>query len=94
MNKIDEDKIKILIHKLGLKYNLRDEEIKKIVQSPYKFTRQVISELDIKQDITEEEFNKLNTNFIYMYLGKLYTSFEIFNKFRNLKQKRWENKKT
>lgn len=90
----NEDKIKILIHKLGLQYNLKDDEIRKIVNSPYKFTRETISKLDIKLDITEEEFDKLKTNFIYVSIGKLYTSFEIFNKFKNLKQKRWENKKT
>ncbi len=90
----NEDKIKILIHRLGLQYNLKDDEIRKIVNSPYKFTRETISKLDINSDITEEEFNKLKTNFIYVSIGKLYTSFEIFNKFKNLKQKRWENKKT
>ena len=90
----NEDKIKILIHRLGLQYNLKDDEIRKIVNSPYKFTRETISKLDINPDITEEEFNKLKTNFIYVSIGKLYTSFEIFNKFKNLKQKRWENKKT
>ena len=90
----NEDKIKILIHRLGLQYNLKDDEIRKIVNSPYKFTRETISKLDINPDITEEEFNKLKTNFIYVSIGKIYTSFEIFNKFKNLKQKRWENKKT
>lgn len=90
----NEDKIKILIHRLGLQYNLKDDEIRKIVNSPYKFTRETISKLDINPDTTEEEFNKLKTNFIYVSIGKIYTSFEIFNKFKNLKQKRWENKKT
>ena len=90
----NEDKIKILIHRLGLQYNLKDDEIRKIVNSPYKFTRETISKLDINPDTTEEEFNKLKTNFIYVSTGKIYTSFEIFNKFKNLKQKRWENKKT
>ena len=90
----NEDKIKILIHRLGLQYNLKDDEIRKIVNSPYKFTRETISKLDINPDTTEEEFNKLKTNFIYVSIGKIYTSFEIFNKFKNLKQKRWESKKT
>ena len=37
MNSIDQvsvDKIKTLTHKIGLKYNLRDEIITKIINSP------------------------------------------------------------
>jgi hypothetical protein len=92
----NDDKIKILIHRLGLKYNLRDEVIKKIVTSPYKFTREKISSLEIDDIETEEQFNKLKTNFIYVHIGKLYTNYRIFNKLKkqkdNLKEK-WENKK-
>jgi hypothetical protein len=90
MGRLDEDKVKLLIHKIGLDYKLQDEVIKKIVNSPYKFTRETIANLDIDPEITEEEFNKLKTNFIYLYIGKLYTSYDIYKKLKNLNNKRWK----
>jgi hypothetical protein len=90
MGRLDEDKVKLLIHKIGLDYKLQDEVIKKIVNSPYKFTRETIANLDVNPEITEEEFNKLKTNFIYLYIGKLYTSYDIYKKLKNLNNKRWK----
>jgi len=90
MARLDEDKVKLLIHKIGLDYKLQDEVIKKIINSPYKFTRETIANLDIDPNITEEEFNKLKTNFIYLYIGKLYTSYDIYKKLKNLNNKRWK----
>ena len=85
MSKVDDDKIKALIHSIGLKHNLQDEVINKIVNSPYKFTREKISELQISDDMSEEEYNKLKTNFIYLYIGRLYTTFDICTKFYKLR---------
>lgn len=92
MIKPDEDKINKLIHSLGLKYNLQDEVIKKIINSPYKFTRNKISELQINDDITQEEYNKLKTNFIYLYIGKLYTTYDICTKYYKINKERWKKK--
>jgi hypothetical protein len=92
MNKTDDDKIKALIHRIGLKYNLQDEVIRKIISSPYKFTREKISELQVNDDMTEEEYNKLKTNFIYLYIGKLYTTFDICTKFYKINKERWKKK--
>ena len=88
MDKIDEGEIKRLIHRIGLKYNLRDDIVNKILVSPYKFTREKISELEISDDMSEEEYNKLKTNFIYLYIGRLYTTFDICTKFYKLR--RWK----
>lgn len=90
MNKVDDSKVKILIHRIGLKHNLQDEIIDKIVKTPYKFTREKISQLEINDDITEEEYNKLKTNFMYLYIGKLYTTFDMCTKYYNLKK--WKKK--
>ncbi len=91
MYKPDNDKIKLLIHKIGLKHNLQDKVINSIVHSPYKFTRKVITDLSIDDSITEEQFNQLKTNFIYLYIGKLYTNFLIFNKFKKLEKAKNDN---
>lgn len=76
MSKVDDDKIKALIHSIGLKYGLQDDVIRKIVNSPYKFTRKTITELDFSNIETEEQFEELKVNFLYKYLFKLYTSFD------------------
>ena len=85
----EHDKIKILIHKIGLKYNLRDDEIRKIISSPYKFTRKKITELNFQNVENEEDFNNIKTNFIFPNIGKLYTNYKIFQ-LRN-KQKNKNN---
>lgn len=85
-NKVDEDKIKILIHKIGLKYNLQDKVINKIINSPYQFTTETIKALKLDNIETEEEFNKLKTNFIYLYIGKLYTNYDKYKKNKNIKE--------
>lgn len=76
MNKSDEKKIEALIHSLGLKYNLQDDIIKKIVNSPYKFTKEIITNLNFEDINTEEEFDNLKVNFIYKYIGKFYTTYD------------------
>jgi hypothetical protein len=90
MNDPDNDRIKKLIHSIGLKYNLQDDVINKIIGSPYKFTRIKMTELSIHDDILEEDYNKLKTNFIYPHIGKLYTNFDICTKFRKIKKERWK----
>jgi hypothetical protein len=85
-NKVDEDKIKILIHRIGLKYNLQDNIINKIINSPYQFTREIMKALELDNINSEEEFNKLKTNFIYLYLGKLYTNFDKYEKNKKIKE--------
>ena len=95
MSSIDDDKINKLIHRIGLEFQLRDEEVRKIVNSPYKFTREKITNLSLDGIETEEDFNKIKTNFIYVYIGKLYTSYPIYKKIQkqsiNL-TKKWENR--
>lgn len=82
MSKADEKKINALIHSLGLKYGLQDDVIRKIVNSPYKFTREIIVNLELEEIETEEQFEELKVNFIYKYLGKLYTTFDRLNRIK------------
>ena len=68
MNKSDEKKVNDLIHSIGLKNNLRDSEVREIVESQFRFTQETIRGLKL----TEENINDVKTNFIFKYLGKLY----------------------
>lgn len=69
-------KLKPVISKLAKEYNISEEEVKAIVESPYAFTKNTINELQLK-NVTEDEFNELKTNFIYKYIGKLHTKFSM-----------------
>lgn len=77
--------VKILIHKIGLENNLRDDDVRKIINSQYKFIKEKITELDLNNVENEEEFKKLKTNFILKNIGKLHTTFEVVNRIKNQK---------
>lgn len=97
-NKVDKKKINDLIHSIGLKYQLSDEVIKEIINSPYLFAYEKIRELEISNITTEEELNEIKTNFYFKGLGKLHIPFSRIN--RRIKQResaikinkdRWKN---
>jgi uncharacterized protein YpuA (DUF1002 family) len=79
---MSDDKVKSLIHKIGLKYNLRDNIVNKIVNSPYRFTREIMTHLDFEKIKNEDDFKNLKTNFIYQYIGKIYTQFSVLERHR------------
>jgi len=79
MNKVDDKKIKDVIHSIGLNNYLVDSEIKKIVESQFRFTYEKIRSISI-EGLTDEELEKLKTNFTYKYLGKIYTSPDIIRR--------------
>lgn len=94
---INKKKIDKLYHRIGLKYNLNKDQIRKIVESPYKFTKEKTDELDLKEIESEEDFDKLKTNFIYKYIGKLHTSYNAIKgrrkqseTFKQINKKKWE----
>lgn len=65
-------KVKNLLHSTGLKYGLRDSEIKELFESQFKFIQERIENLKIDQLETEEQVDNLKTNFQLKYWGKLY----------------------
>ena len=92
MDKIDKAKLKKLIHRIGLKYNLRDSEIKELVESPYEFTKEAFIKLNFDDIKTEEELKELKTTFLYKSFGKLYISFALINRRNKQKQNKFKNK--
>ena len=53
------------------KLGLPREVVKEAYESYWRYIRCTISELPLKNDLSEEEFNKLRTNFNVPSLGKL-----------------------
>lgn len=97
-SRVDKQKLAALIHKIGLKYNLPDEVIKELVNSPYLFTYGKVKELDLSKVASEEELEEIKTNFYYKGLGRLHVPFNRVsrrNKQResatNINKKRWKN---
>lgn len=79
MKKSDDEKIKQILHKVGLNNNLRDDDVRKIFESQFKFTYDTIRQLELKE-LTEEELDNLKTNFQYKYIGKLFINKENLKK--------------
>jgi hypothetical protein len=79
MKRSDDEKIKQILHRVGLNNNLRDDDVRKIFESQFKFTYDTIRELELKE-ITGEQLDDLKTNFQYKYIGKLFINKEILKK--------------
>jgi hypothetical protein len=76
---INEKKVKDLIHSIGLKNNLTDEQVRNIVESQFRFTYETIKNIPI-EELSNEEVTNLKKTFYYKYLGKLYTTEDIIRK--------------
>jgi|AntRauTorckE6833_2_1112554.scaffolds.fasta_scaffold46614_4 hypothetical protein len=67
-----DKKIKKFIHSLGLKNNVVDEEVLKIVSSPFAFTAKEIEKLN-KEGLTRSNKKEYTQKiFHYKRIGKLY----------------------
>ena len=91
MDKIQEKKVNDIIHTIGLNNNLRDCEVKEMVESQFRFMYEKIREMSL-DTMTTEEIDKLKTNFFFKYLGKVYTSGEIVDKHKKKKKKSKEER--
>lgn len=91
MNKVDEKKIKALIHKLGLKYKLSDHLIKELVESPYEFSAERIRELRLDDLDMSANLEEIKSNFMYTGFAKLFINPLAFRK-KMIKNKLRKNK--
>ena len=60
------------------KLRLPREVVKEAYESYWKYIRCTISELPLKDDLSEEEFNKLRVNFNIPSLGKLAVTWDRY----------------
>ena len=59
------------------------EVVKKTYESYWEFIRETIQSLPLKEDLSEEEFNKLRTNFNIPSIGKLSCTYARYNILKN-----------
>ena len=91
MDKIQEKKVNDIIHTIGLNNNLRDCEVREMVESQCRFMYEKIRHMSL-DTMTAEEIDNSKTNFFFKYLGKVYRSGEIVDKHKYRIQKSKEEK--
>lgn len=62
------------------KLNIPEDVVDAAYKSFYEFVKEKITELPLKDDLSEEEFSKLKTNFNIPSLGKLHCTYERYLK--------------
>lgn len=78
--------IKCISNRLGIS----QEVVKSAYESYWKFIRTKITDLPLKEDLNEEQFNKLRTNFNVPSIGKLTCT---YSRYKALKDKYYKDKK-
>lgn len=76
--------MKNLYKQVAEEMNIPVEVVELAYKSYWKFIRKTIQELPLKDDLSEEEFAKLKTNFNIVSLGKLSCNYE---RYKNMKLK-------
>ena len=83
--------MKEVLEKLAYELNIPKEEILKAYKSYWMFIHDKIESLPLKDDLNEEEFSRLRTNFNIPKLGKLHCSYDRYKVIKKLNNKRIEN---
>lgn len=61
---------------IGNQLNLSDEVVEKTYKAFWLYVKSIIESLPLKEELSEEEFNKLKTNFNLPSLGKLSCTYD------------------
>lgn len=68
--------LRTIIKGVSQELNLPEEVVLVAYRSYWEFIRKTIEVLPLKEEITEEDFNKLRTNFNIPSIGKLYVTWD------------------
>lgn len=71
-------KIDPIYKRVSEETGIQEDVIKAAYNSFWKFIRKTISALPLKEDLSEEEFKRLRTNFNIPSLGKLCCTYDRF----------------
>lgn len=72
-----------LLDDVSKELDLPKEIVKKTYIQYWKFIRNSISSLPLKEDLTEDEFSKLRVNFNIPSIGKLYCTYDNIRNISN-----------
>ena len=79
-------KMNEIYSKISKEMNIPVEVIKKAYLSYWKFIKNTIQELPLKQDLSEEEFAKLKVNFNIASLGKLSCTYDKYSRIKKMEK--------
>lgn len=83
---------KEVLDQVANKLNIPVEVVKEAYESYWEYVRNTISELSLKDDLSEDEFNKLRVNFNIPSIGKLACPYErykaIKDRYKHIKKLR------
>lgn len=68
--------------KVSEELNIPEEDVKNIYRSFWIFIKNTIKELPLKEDLSDEEFNKLRVNFNIPSVGKLGCSLDRYKRIK------------
>lgn len=75
-----------ILKRVSEELNLPLEVVKEAYESYWLFIRQSITDLPLREDLSEEDFNKLRSNFNIPSIGKMSVTWERYLG----KKKQWE----
>ena len=84
---------KDIVKKASIELNIPYERVWNIYEAYWKYIRQHISSLPLKEDITKEEFSKLKTNINVPSIGKFHVDWDTLC-IKKERHERYKNKKT
>jgi len=67
-----------IVERLSKELNVPEEVVDAAYKSFFTFIREAIVDLPLKEELSEEEFNELKTNFNIPALGKLHCTYERY----------------
>ena len=80
-----------IIKRVAAKLGLSEQVVEKTYKAYWLFIRKTIGDLPLKDNLTEEEFNKLRTNFNLPSLGKLTCTYDRWERVKKLEENRIRN---
>lgn len=87
-----------IINKVSENTGIHSDTVNKIYKAYWCIIRKHIENLNLKEDLSEEEFSKIQTNINIPSLGKLTCTYNRYKKvrerFKRIKKLRDDNKKT
>lgn len=82
-----------IISKVSKDLNYSKDIVKKVYQSYWLFIRETLKDINLDQDLTEEEFNKLRVSFNIPSIGKLVCRYKDYKAIKNKKGRVYDKTK-
>lgn len=80
-----------IIDKIAKELGLSKEAVENAYKAYWRFIREKITELPLKKNLSEDEFNKLRTNFNLPSLGKLSCNYDRWTRVKKANELKIQN---